>query len=112
MVSAGVTHRSLQSTPHSPLLPPTPPRKLLRQEELRSTSLPSIPNPFPELCSPPSQTPILGGPSSARGLLPRDTSCPHVSCPGKEKAGNVGCYGTGVDIVPPRRRWGDLVRDP
>ncbi|XP_033266976.1 growth factor receptor-bound protein 7 isoform X4 [Orcinus orca] len=53
-------------------------RKLLRQEELRSTSLPSIPNPFPELCSPPSQTPILGGPSSARGLLPRDTSCPHV----------------------------------
>ncbi|XP_057572419.1 growth factor receptor-bound protein 7 isoform X2 [Hippopotamus amphibius kiboko] len=55
-------------------------RKLLREEELRSTSLPSIPNPFPELCSPPSQTPILGGPSSARGLLPRDrdTSCPHV----------------------------------
>ncbi|XP_027480315.1 growth factor receptor-bound protein 7 isoform X1 [Zalophus californianus] len=53
-------------------------RNLLREEELRATSLPSIPNPFPELCSPPSQTPILGGSSSARGLLPRDTSCPHV----------------------------------
>lgn len=23
----------------------------------------------------------------------------------------MGCYGTGVDTVPPRRRWGDLVRD-
>ncbi|XP_041581068.1 growth factor receptor-bound protein 7 isoform X1 [Vulpes lagopus] len=53
-------------------------RNLLREEELRSTSLPSIPNPFPELCSPPSQTPILGGSSGARGLLPRDASCPHV----------------------------------
>ncbi|KAI4533533.1 hypothetical protein MJG53_015297 [Ovis ammon polii x Ovis aries] len=53
-------------------------RKLLREEELQSTSLPSIPNPFPELCSPSSQSPILGGSSSARGLLPRDTSCPHV----------------------------------
>ncbi|KAM7068776.1 growth factor receptor-bound protein 7 [Molossus nigricans] len=50
----------------------------LREEELRTTSLPSIPNPFPELCSPPSQTPIIVGPSSARGQLPRDTSCPHV----------------------------------
>lgn len=65
---------------------PAPHRKL-REEELRTTSLPSIPNPFPELCSPSSQSPILGGPSSARGLLPRDASCPHVSCPGKEKAG-------------------------
>ncbi|XP_070083469.1 growth factor receptor-bound protein 7 isoform X1 [Equus przewalskii] len=53
-------------------------RKLLREEELRASSLPSIPNPFPELCSPPSQTPILGGSCSARGLLPRDASCPHV----------------------------------
>ncbi|XP_019494303.1 PREDICTED: growth factor receptor-bound protein 7 isoform X1 [Hipposideros armiger] len=57
---------------------PIPTSRKLREEELRTTSLPSIPNPFPELCSPPSQTPILGGPSSARGLLPRDTSCPHV----------------------------------
>uniref|UniRef100_A0ABI7Z805 Growth factor receptor bound protein 7 n=1 Tax=Felis catus TaxID=9685 RepID=A0ABI7Z805_FELCA len=53
-------------------------RNLLREEELRTSSLPSIPNPFPELCSPPSQTPILGGPSTARGLLPRDASRPHV----------------------------------
>lgn len=80
-------------------------RKLLREEELRTTSLPSIPNPFPELCSPSSQTPILGGPSSARGLLPRDASCLHVSCPGKEKAGIWGCSGTGVDIVPLLWRW-------
>nr|XP_058140150.1 growth factor receptor-bound protein 7 isoform X1 [Dasypus novemcinctus] len=58
-------------------LPIVPSRKL-REEELRATSLPSIPNPFPELCSPPSQSPILGGPSNARGLLPRDASCPHV----------------------------------
>ncbi|XP_012918111.1 growth factor receptor-bound protein 7 isoform X1 [Mustela putorius furo] len=57
---------------------PIPTRNLLREEELRTSSLPSIPNPFPELCSPPSQTPILGGSSSARGLPPRDTSCPHV----------------------------------
>nr|ALQ33562.1 growth factor receptor-bound protein 7 isoform 2 [Homo sapiens] len=60
-----------------PLLIPTTGRKL-REEERRATSLPSIPNPFPELCSPPSQSPILGGPSSARGLLPRDASRPHV----------------------------------
>ncbi|XP_060059551.1 growth factor receptor-bound protein 7 isoform X5 [Erinaceus europaeus] len=53
-------------------------RKLLREEELRATSLPSIPNPFPELCSPPSQSPILGGSSGTRGLLPRDASRPHV----------------------------------
>ncbi|OWK13912.1 GRB7 [Cervus elaphus hippelaphus] len=59
-------------------IPTGSPRKLLREEELQSTSLPSIPNPFPELCSPSSQSPILGGSSSARGLLPRDTSCPHV----------------------------------
>ncbi|XP_059937001.1 growth factor receptor-bound protein 7 isoform X1 [Mesoplodon densirostris] len=73
--------------PHVPLsgevkrsqpLPIPTSKKLLRQEELRSTSLPSIPNPFPELCSPSSQSPILGGPSSARGLFPRDTGCPHV----------------------------------
>ncbi|XP_032177567.1 growth factor receptor-bound protein 7 isoform X1 [Mustela erminea] len=57
---------------------PIPTRNLLREEELRASSLPSIPNPFPELCSPPSQTPILGGSSSARGLPPRDASCPHV----------------------------------
>uniref|UniRef100_A0A8D1NLE6 Growth factor receptor bound protein 7 n=1 Tax=Sus scrofa TaxID=9823 RepID=A0A8D1NLE6_PIG len=57
---------------------PIPTSRKLREEELRSTSLPAIPNPFPELCSPPSQTPILGGPSSARGLLPRDASRPHV----------------------------------
>ncbi|XP_077635385.1 growth factor receptor-bound protein 7 isoform X1 [Crocuta crocuta] len=54
-------------------------RNLLREEELRTSSLPSIPNPFPELCSPPSQTPILGGSSSVRGLLPRDASRPHSS---------------------------------
>lgn len=46
----------------------------LREEEFQATSLPSIPNPFPELCSPPSQKPILGGSSGARGLLPRDSS--------------------------------------
>ncbi|XP_057357436.1 growth factor receptor-bound protein 7 isoform X2 [Manis pentadactyla] len=59
-------------------IPSSSHRKLLREEELQATSLPSIPNPFPELCSPPSQTPILGGPSSTRGLLPRDATCPHV----------------------------------
>ncbi|XP_054449808.1 growth factor receptor-bound protein 7 isoform X2 [Pteronotus mesoamericanus] len=57
---------------------PIPTGRKLREEELRTTSLPSIPNPFPELCSPPAQNPILGGPSSARGLLPRNASCPHV----------------------------------
>lgn len=52
------------------------------------TSLPSIPNPFPELCSPPSQKPILGGSSSARGLLSRDSSRLHVSCFGKGNSGD------------------------
>ncbi|XP_068930367.1 growth factor receptor-bound protein 7 isoform X4 [Petaurus breviceps papuanus] len=50
----------------------------LREEELRASSLPAIPNPFPELCSPPSQSPILGAPSSGRGFLSRDSSGPHV----------------------------------
>nr|XP_023409424.1 growth factor receptor-bound protein 7 isoform X2 [Loxodonta africana] len=54
-----------------------PASRKFREEELQTTSLPSIPNPFPELCSP-SQSPILGGTSSARGLLPRDASRPHV----------------------------------
>nr|BAG57803.1 unnamed protein product [Homo sapiens] len=74
-----------------PLLIPTTGRKL-REEERRATSLPSIPNPFPELCSPPSQSPILGGPSSARGLLPRDASRPHVSCPSEGKGGMHGFW--------------------
>lgn len=59
---------------------PLPAPRKLREEELRATSLPSIPNPFPELCSPPSQAPILGGSSGTRGLLPRDASH-HVSHP-------------------------------
>ncbi|XP_072502404.1 growth factor receptor-bound protein 7 isoform X4 [Notamacropus eugenii] len=50
----------------------------LREEELRASSLPAIPNPFPELCSPPSQSPILGAPTSGRGFLSRDSSGPHV----------------------------------
>ncbi|XP_007482366.1 growth factor receptor-bound protein 7 isoform X1 [Monodelphis domestica] len=50
----------------------------LREEELRASSLPAIPNPFPELCSPPSQSPILGAPSSGRAFLPRATSGTHV----------------------------------
>ncbi|XP_074080122.1 growth factor receptor-bound protein 7 isoform X1 [Macrotis lagotis] len=50
----------------------------LREEELRASSLPAIPNPFPELCSPPSQSPILGAPSSGRGFLSRDSSVSHV----------------------------------
>lgn len=53
---------------------PIPSSRKLREEEFQATSLPSIPNPFPELCSPPSQKPILGGSSGARGLLPRDSS--------------------------------------
>ncbi|XP_033618914.1 growth factor receptor-bound protein 7 isoform X4 [Fukomys damarensis] len=57
---------------------PIPASRKLPEEKRQATSLPSIPNPFPELCSPPSHSPILGGPSSARGLLPRDTSRPHV----------------------------------
>ncbi|XP_035303967.1 growth factor receptor-bound protein 7 [Cricetulus griseus] len=57
---------------------PIPSSRKLREEELQVTSLPSIPNPFPELCSPPSQKPILGGSSSARGLLSRDSSRLHV----------------------------------
>ncbi|MEJ1285376.1 epidermal growth factor receptor [Cricetulus griseus] len=56
---------------------PIPSSRKLREEELQVTSLPSIPNPFPELCSPPSQKPILGGSSSARGLLSRDSSRLH-----------------------------------
>ncbi|XP_004707179.1 growth factor receptor-bound protein 7 isoform X2 [Echinops telfairi] len=57
---------------------PIPASRHLRQEELRATSLPSIPNPFPELCSPSSQSPILGGSSGPRGLRSRDASCLHV----------------------------------
>ncbi|XP_059125647.1 growth factor receptor-bound protein 7 isoform X1 [Peromyscus eremicus] len=57
---------------------PIPSSRKLREEELQATSLPSIPNPFPELCSPPSQKPILGGSSGARGLLPRDCGRLHV----------------------------------
>ncbi|XP_040608078.1 growth factor receptor-bound protein 7-like [Mesocricetus auratus] len=57
---------------------PIPSGRKLREEELQVTSLPSTPNPFPELCSPPSQKPILGGSSSAKGLLPRDSSRLHV----------------------------------
>ncbi|GAB1296777.1 Growth factor receptor-bound protein 7 [Apodemus speciosus] len=54
---------------------PIPSSRKLQEEEFQATSLPSIPNPFPELCSPPSQKPILGGSSgAARGLLPRDSS--------------------------------------
>ncbi|XP_021032176.1 growth factor receptor-bound protein 7 [Mus caroli] len=53
---------------------PIPSSRKLREEEFQASSLPSIPNPFPELCSPPSQKPILGGSSGARGLLPRDSS--------------------------------------
>lgn len=77
-----------------------PCHRKLREEELQATSLPSIPNPFPELCSPPSQKPILGGSSSARGLLSRDSSCLHVSCLGK---GGEGCS------RPLWCRWGILV---
>ncbi|VTJ55275.1 Hypothetical predicted protein [Marmota monax] len=73
---------------------PIPTSRRLPEEERQATSLPSIPNPFPELCSPPSKTPILGGPSSARGLLPRDASCPHVSSE-KGKAGLGGALDPG-----------------
>uniref|UniRef100_A0A8C4W020 Growth factor receptor bound protein 7 n=1 Tax=Gopherus evgoodei TaxID=1825980 RepID=A0A8C4W020_9SAUR len=45
--------------------------KSLHEEEPRASSLPSIPNPFPELCSP-SKSPILRAehPGSAPGSLP------------------------------------------
>ncbi|XP_063107559.1 growth factor receptor-bound protein 7 isoform X2 [Cavia porcellus] len=65
-----------EATRSQPL--PIPASRKLPEEERRAASLPSIPNPFPELCSPTPHSPILGGPSSARGLLPRDTSRPHV----------------------------------
>ncbi|XP_004859540.1 growth factor receptor-bound protein 7 [Heterocephalus glaber] len=81
--------RTLPGTPPPPEAPvlgevmrsqpvPIPASRKLPEEERQATSLPSIPNPFPELCSPTSHSPILGGPSTARGLLPRDTSRPHV----------------------------------
>ncbi|XP_074979650.1 growth factor receptor-bound protein 7 isoform X2 [Caretta caretta] len=47
----------------------------LKEEEPRASSLPSIPNPFPELCSP-SKSPILSSPSAGQG--PQWESGPHV----------------------------------
>uniref|UniRef100_A0A8C0JCC6 Ras-associating domain-containing protein n=1 Tax=Chelonoidis abingdonii TaxID=106734 RepID=A0A8C0JCC6_CHEAB len=47
----------------------------LKEEEPRASSLPSIPNPFPELCSP-SKSPILSSPSAGQG--PQRESGPHV----------------------------------
>ncbi|KYO44243.1 growth factor receptor-bound protein 7 isoform B [Alligator mississippiensis] len=38
----------------------------LKEEEPRASSLPSIPNPFPELCSP-SNSPILSSPTAGQG---------------------------------------------
>ncbi|XP_028931739.1 growth factor receptor-bound protein 7 isoform X1 [Ornithorhynchus anatinus] len=49
-----------------------------KEEELRASSLPSIPNPFPELCNPPAHSPILASSSGGRGLLSYDASGPHV----------------------------------
>uniref|UniRef100_A0A8B9FC60 Ras-associating domain-containing protein n=1 Tax=Amazona collaria TaxID=241587 RepID=A0A8B9FC60_9PSIT len=45
--------------------PPSTARQPL-EEEPRSSSLPSIPNPFPELCSP-SNSPILSSPALGQG---------------------------------------------
>lgn len=74
----------------------------LREEEFQATSLPSIPNPFPELCSPPSQKPILGGSSGARGLLPRDSSRLYVSCFGNGKGGDRPLWCRRGSILAPR----------
>lgn len=41
------------------------PRRRLQEEELRTSSLPAIPNPFPELCSP------AGSPILSPGSLPQ-----------------------------------------
>ncbi|XP_075767699.1 growth factor receptor-bound protein 7 isoform X3 [Pelodiscus sinensis] len=47
----------------------------LTEEEPRASSLPSIPNPFPELCSP-SKSPVLSSPSAGQG--PQRESGSHV----------------------------------
>ncbi|XP_029428610.1 growth factor receptor-bound protein 7 isoform X2 [Rhinatrema bivittatum] len=47
----------------------------LREEESRASSVPAIPNPFPELCSP-SKSPILS--NASLGRSPQRESGPHV----------------------------------
>lgn len=56
--------------------PPCACSRQLPQEEPRASSLPSIPNPFPELCSP-SNSPILSSPALGQGPPREGTS--HVS---------------------------------
>nr|XP_025973625.1 growth factor receptor-bound protein 7 [Dromaius novaehollandiae] len=58
-----------------------------RPEEPRASSLPCIPNPFPELCSP-SNSPILSSPPAGQGP-PRDGAS-HVSLPGTPQTGGGG----------------------
>lgn len=61
------------------------------QEEPRASSLPAIPNPFPELCSP-SNSPILSSPALGQG--PPREGASHVSCEAGE--GWEGAAGRGV----------------
>lgn len=58
------------------LSPSLPHSRPLSEEEPRASSLPNIPNPFPELCSP-SNSPILSSPPGGQGP-PREGAC-HVS---------------------------------
>ncbi|XP_064380785.1 growth factor receptor-bound protein 7 isoform X3 [Dromaius novaehollandiae] len=55
-----------------------------RPEELRASSLPCIPNPFPELCSP-SNSPILSSPPAGQGP-PRDGASHVVKVFGEDGA--------------------------
>ncbi|XP_074972660.1 growth factor receptor-bound protein 7 isoform X4 [Phalacrocorax aristotelis] len=56
----------------------------LPEEELRASSLPSIPNPFPELCSP-SNSPILSSPALGQGS-PREGASHVVKVFGEDGA--------------------------
>lgn len=66
------------------------------EEEPRASSLPSIPNPFPELCSP-SNSPILSSPALGQG--PPREGVSHVS-QGAGDWGGAWTLGT-PDPFPP-----------
>ncbi|KAM9657630.1 growth factor receptor-bound protein 7 [Morphnus guianensis] len=69
----------------------------LPEEEPRASSLPSIPNPFPELCSP-SNSPILSSPTLGQG--PPREGVSHVSQGARGWGGGVQTLGT-RDPFPP-----------
>lgn len=76
----------------------------LPEEEPRASSLPSIPNPFPELCSP-SNSPILSSPALGQGPPREGTS--HVSWGTGGRGGGHSAAGSPPAWGPDARpgRW-------